>query len=804
MKISYNWLKEFIDIDVDAESLGKQLTATGLEVEGIDYYEEVKGSLEGLVIGRVITCRKHPNADRLYITTVDIGKEKPVPIVCGAPNVAEGQKVAVAMAGSTLHSVNGETFEIKNTKIRGEVSEGMICAEDEIGLGNDHSGILVLDTDMPNGTHLYEYFLPFKDYVFEIGLTPNRSDATSHLGVARDLRAISDKPVKYPSVDDFKVDNHNLSIKVIVDNREACPRYSGLTISGLIIKKSPIWLQNRLKSIGLSPINNVVDITNYVLYELGQPLHAFDADKITGNQVIVKTLPEGTSFITLDGVERKLLRDDLMICNSEEGMCIAGIFGGIKSGVTEKTKNVFLESACFSPDYIRKTVQHHDLKTDASFRFERGTDPNITVYALKRAAILMSKLAGGQISSEIIDIYPVKVEDFRVKMKYKNIDRLIGKKLTQVEIHKILGLLDIRVLEENKEGFIAVVPPYRVDVQREADVIEEILRIYGYDNIEIPENMGSDYLADFPIKDPVRIQEKLSDLLASSGFTEIQTNSLTSPHYANQFPEIKRGNNVEILNKLSEDLGVLRQDLLFTGLEVIAYNISHRQKDLKFFELGKSYARKDNNYLEYNQLSLFMSGNTEAENWIRKKRDIEFHDLYEVIQKILYKFRIEDLDLDFIRNEIFREGVVLKKNSKALMSFGWLSKKVIQLIDIGQEVLYGVIDWDLFMKLHSTELEIEEVPKFPEVRRDLSLVIDKKVRFKDILRIARQKESKLVRSINVFDYYEGDKIDKNKKAYALSFILQDRTKTLTDREIERTMNQLMASFEKELGAIIRK
>ena len=803
MKISYNWLKEYIEIGLDPDALGKLLTNTGLEVEGIETYEEIEGSLEGLVVGEVITCEKHPNADRLSVTTVDVGG-RIVPIICGAPNVTKGQKVIVAPVGSTLHPFSGDPFEIRKTKIRGEVSEGMICAEDEIGLGDDHSGIIVLVTQLPNGSPVSNHFQPYRDYVFEIGLTPNRSDATSHLGVARDIRAITSNEVAWPSVDDFKIDNRDLPIEVIVENEEACPRYSGITISGVTIGESPGWLKNKLRSIGLSPINNVVDITNFILHEMGQPLHAFDADKITGKQVIVKTMKAGSQFITLDEVERELKDHDLMICNAQEGMCIAGVFGGIKSGVTEKTKNIFLESAYFSPDYIRRTAQYHELKTDASFRFERGTDPEITVYALKRAAMLIREIAGGSISSEIIDVYPAPVSPYDVTLQYKHIDRLVGNFIPREQIKNILQLLDIRVHREDEKGFSVLVPPYRTDVQREADVIEELLRIYGYDNIKLTDRISSDFLADFPVQDPVEMEGKLSDLLASVGFYEIQTNSLTSPRYAEKIHAFDPAENIEILNKLSEELGVLRQSILITGLEVVAYNINHKQKDLKFFELGKTYHYVDGKYLEANQLCMLMTGNSESENWIRPTQQIEFHDLYEVIQKILHKFNITGYQLEFGQNKIFRENVSLFVKDKNLVTFGWLSKNILNQYTIKQDVLCGIFDWDYFTLLASKEITIEEVSKYPEVRRDLSLVIDKSVSFNDILKIVRKRENQLVKRINVFDYYEGDKIEKSKKAYAMSFILQDRTQTLTDKIIDRTMNHLMKSFENELGAIIRK
>jgi phenylalanyl-tRNA synthetase beta chain len=804
MKISYNWLKEYIDIDLDPDVMGTLLTNTGLEVEGIETYEEIEGSLGGLVVGEVITCEKHPNADRLSLTAVDIGEERILPIICGAPNVAKGQKVVVAPVGTTLHPFSGDPFEIKRTKIRGEVSEGMICAEDEIGLGDDHSGVLVLETELPNGMPVSSHFQPYRDHIFEIGLTPNRSDATSHIGVARDIRAITSKEVKWPPVDDFRIDNQDLPIEVVVENKTACPRYSGITLSGITIRESPRWLKNKLHSIGLTPINNVVDITNFILHEMGQPLHAFDADQITGKKVVVRTMKEGTRFVTLDEVERELKDHDLMICNAREGMCIAGVFGGIKSGVTEKTKNIFLESAYFSPDYIRRTSQFHELKTDASFRFERGTDPESTVYALKRAATLIREIAGGTISSDIIDIYPEPVPPFKVTLNYKHVDRLVGNFIPRNRIKNILQSLDIKVQREDDQGLSVIVPPYRADVQREADVIEELLRIYGYDNIRLTDRISSDYLAESPDKDPVEMEGKLTDLLASGGFFEIKTNSLTSPRYAENIESFDPTDNIEILNKLSEELGVLRQSILFTGLEVVAYNINHRQKDLKFFELGKIYHLEKGKYLESNQLFLLMTGNYESENWIRPTRQVEFHDLYEVIQKILHKFNITGYQIDFGRNKIFRECVSLFVKDKILVTFGWLSRKVLGQYDIKENVLSGIFDWEYFTRLASKEITIEEVSKYPEVRRDLSLVIDKSVTFNDILKIVSKKENQLVRRINVFDYYEGDKIEKSRKAYAMSFILQDRNQTLTDRIIDKTMNHLMKSFENELGAVIRK
>ena len=574
MTLSFNWLRQYIDIPESPEAIAGTLTSTGLEVESIHPFESVKGGLKGLVIGEVLTCKKHPNADKLSITTVDTGQGTPAQIVCGAPNVAAGQKVVVALPGTTVHPTKGEPFQIKLAKIRGEQSEGMICAEDEIGLGESHAGILVLDTKVPNGTLASDFFKIESDYVIEIGLTPNRADAASHIGVARDIRAAKDRAVKWPSVDAFKIENKTLTIPVTVENTQACPRYSAVTISGVTVKESPQWLKSKLEAIGLTPINNVVDVTNFINHELGQPLHAFDAAAIKGNKVIVKTLPAGSKFITLDNKERELTVNDLMICNAEEGMCIGGVFGGIKSGISEQTKNVFLESAYFSPDYIRRTSNHHQLKTDASFRFSRGTDPLNTVYALKRAALLIQEVAGGSISSDIVDVYPKEIQNKLISVKDKNVDRLIGKKISREEIFPILKRLDIEVVENESEHYVVSVPPYRVDVVQEADVVEEILRIYGFNNIELYEAAGTDYLADFPEQDIDKFKRTLGGMLVGNGFYEILTNSLTNFGYQQRHNLSFGGEPVEVLNKLSEEQGILRQTMLFTGLEVCAHNFN--------------------------------------------------------------------------------------------------------------------------------------------------------------------------------------------------------------------------------------
>jgi len=810
MKISYHWLKQYIDIPETAEEIGHVLTATGLEVESVEPFETIKGGLAGLVIGEVLTCIKHPNADKLSITTVHVG-DKVLPIVCGAANVAAGQKVVVALPGTTVYPTKGEPFTIKATKIRGEVSEGMICAEDEIGLGESHSGIMVLSTDAPNGTPASKFFNVESDYVLEIGLTPNRADAASHMGVARDIKASKKRAIKLPSVESFKSDNKNLTIPVEVENTQACPRYSGVTISGVTISDSPDWLKNRLKSVGLSPINNIVDITNFVLHETGQPLHAFDADKITGKKVIVKTLPAGTKFRTLDDKERSLTNLDLMICNTEEPMCIAGVFGGIKSGISSTTKNIFLESACFSPDYIRKTGMHHQLKTDASFRFERGTDPNITVYALKRAALLIKEIAGGLISSDIVDVYPSKIENRLIPVKDKNINRLIGKTIAREEIFAILEALDISIVHKDDKSFTVSVPPYRVDVIQEADVVEEILRIYGFNNIELSEIAGTDYLAEFPDKDINKFKRALGAMLVGNGFYEILTNSLTNAAYQQKHGLTFSGSPVEILNKLSEEQGILRQTMLFTGLEVCGYNINRKQKDLKLYEFGKIYWKQEpaagelkSVYKEEERLALYVSGNFETENWQNKSRSISYFDLAQQVVQLLEKSSVVNIKQEKLTDPLFDYGMRLMKGTKEIGKLGKVKTALIKDFGIKQEIFYADLSTALLFKSANPKFVVQEVPKFPEVRRDLSLVLDKQVTFDEIRELVLNTEKKLIKEIIAFDVYEGDKIPAGKKAYALGFTLLDENKTLTDEEIEKVMTRLMGAFEGKMGAVIRK
>ncbi len=803
MTISFNWLKEYIDIPESPEEIGYVLTSTGLEVESIEVFETIKGSLQGLVIGEVIYCSKHPNAAKLTLTKVDVGS-KILPIVCGAPNVAVGQKVIVALPGSTLHPSNGESLTIKSTKIRGEQSEGMICAEDEIGLGKNHEGIIVLETQLPNGTPASQYYNIESDHRIEIGLTPNRADAASHVGVARDIKAVKKRDLLLPKVEKFSIQNRDLPIAVEVENFDACPRYSAVTISGVNISESPDWLKYRLRAIGQTPINNIVDITNFVCHELGQPLHAFDADRISGGKVIVKTLPEGSKFTTLDKKERILKSTDLMICNSSEGMCIAGVFGGVNSGITDTTRNIFLESAYFSPEYIRKTSMHHQLKTDASFRFERGTDPNNTVFALKRASLLIQEIAGGTISSDIVDIYPTKIDHKIITVKYKNIDRLLGKKIERDEILTILESLDIEVINKDENIFTVSVPPYRVDVVQEADIAEEILRIYGFNNIELSETASADFLASFPAKDFNKFKRAIGELLVSNGFYEIWTNSLTNNAYQEKHNLSFKGTPVEILNKLSEEQGILRQTLFFTGLEVCSYNINRKQKDLKFFEFGKIYYKELDKHKEEERLALYMTGNVQADNWRSASKGVSYYDLAQHVYHIVTKSGVAGLKQQKLHDQLFDYGAKLFRGTEELGKVGKVKQAFLKDFGVKQDLFYAELNSSLLFQNANPKLVIQDVTKFPEVRRDLSLVLDKQISFEEIYNLIMEAEKRLIKNIIAFDVYEGENIPKGKKAYALGFTLQNETKTLTDEEIDRTMERLMAALQEKLGALIRK
>jgi phenylalanyl-tRNA synthetase beta chain len=717
--------------------------------------------------------------------------------------VAAGQKVVVATVGAKLYPTVGEPFEIKKAKIRGQVSEGMICAEDEIGIGTSHAGIMVLDTDLPNGTPAKDYFEVSEDHILEIGLTPNRADAASHLGVARDLKALLQRPICLPAEKELIREATGPSISVEVQNASDCPRYAGFVVTDLKVAPSPQWLQNFLRSIGLEPINNVVDITNFILHDLGQPLHAFDADKISDGKVIVGKLPKGTPFVTLDEKERKLSGEELMICDSKGGMCIAGIFGGKGSGISDETTAIFLESAYFSPDVIRKGSQSHGLKTDASFRFERGTDPNMPVYALKIAVSLLCEIAGGKVASQLIDHYPKPVEDNLVSVEYAHVNRLIGKKIAPEEINTVLQNLDIQVVDQTEVGFNAIVKPYRVDVTREADIIEEILRIHGFHQVALSEKLSTDFLADHPVKDLNKLQYRLTEMLSSLGYFELITNSLTKPQYAERSGFLDPVERVEIYNKLSEDLGVMRQTLLFSGLEVMAHNINRKQTDIRAFEFGTVYSKADSGYREGRRLAIFHSGNRSAESWIEPAKAFGFSDLFSTVERILKRLNIDIGLMDVIETAPFAFGLVLKLGEKEVGRLGLVDEKMLKLAEVRQDVWYADLDWDLLAKKASGLKKYQEISKFPEVRRDLSLVIDKSVMYEQVKSIAEKAGGRLLRKVGVFDVYQGDKIDPGKKAYALSFILQDQENTLTDKVIEKTMGKLIEAFQEQVGAVIR-
>jgi phenylalanyl-tRNA synthetase beta chain len=812
MKISYNWLKRYLKTDLSPFEAAALLTGGGLEVENFEKYESVKGGLEGLFVGEVRTKEKHPDADKLSICTVDMGNSKILTIVCGAANVAAGQKVIVAVEGSRLYPTEGDPFVIKKSKIRGQASEGMICAEDEIGLGKSHEGILVLDPSAVPGMPVREYFKMEEDTVFEIGLTPNRADAASHVGVARDLMALinstatADKKSELilPSNNAFALGPKGPAISVEVDDSAACPRYSGLTITGIQVKESPDWLKNCLKTIGLRPINNIVDITNYVLHELGQPLHAFDAAKIKGGKVIVKKCPEKTKFVTLDGVSRELSAEDLMICNAEEPMCIAGVFGGIGSGVTEQTKNIFLESACFNPVSIRKSSRHHGLKTDASFRYERGTDPDITVFALKHAAVLITEIAGGSVSSDVTDIYPEPVLPFKVPFAFSNCRKLIGKDIDHELIRSIITSLGIVIDSEGNDTLLLAVPPRKVDVTRECDVVEEVLRIYGYNNVEIPTSLRAS-VAYTPKPDKVRIQKIVSDLLSENGFHEILCNSLTKAEYYESNAAFKPEQSIAVMNPLSSDLNVMRQSLLYSGLEVIAYNQNRKQNDLKLYEFGKTYLNSANGFHETMHLSLFMTGRKMPEGWNANNDAVDFFSLKTVVMQILSRLGIKPGSVSEIKDEIFASALQLDSSKKKIAEFGMLSKAVLKQTDLATGVFYADLNWDnILAVLSKKEIEYKEVPKFPTVRRDLALVLDKKVLFSEVEQLAFQYEKNFLKGVNLFDVFEGEKLGHDKKSYALSFILQDTTATLTDKQIDKIMEKLMKAYTEKLGATIRQ
>lgn len=820
MNISYNWLKDYLDIDLQPEEVSAALTSIGLETGGVEEVQTIKGGLEGLVIGEVLTCVEHPNSDHLHITTVNVGGEEPLQIVCGAPNVAAGQKVVVAVNGTKLYD-GDEVFTIKRSKIRGVESNGMICAEDEIGIGTDHAGIIVLPADAVVGTPAKEYYNVKSDYVLEVDITPNRVDATSHFGVARDLAAYlkqNGKPteLKRPSVDAFKIDDETPAIEVIVENTEACPRYSGVTIKGVTVKESPEWLKNRLNTIGLRPINNVVDVTNFVLHELGQPLHSFDADKVTGNKVIVKTEPDGTKFVTLDGVERTLTDRDLMICNTETPMCIGGVFGGLDSGVTDQTTNVFLESACFHPTWIRKTARRFGLNTDASFRFERGLDANNTIYVLKRAALLIQEVAGGKICGSIQDVYPEPVKPYTVELTYNKINSLIGKDIPVETVKSILASLEMEIVSETAEGLTIHVPVYRIDVQRDVDVIEDILRIYGYNNIEFSDNVKSNLSYKTATDRSYQLQNLISEQLCGSGFKEIMNNSLTRSAYYDNLTTYPVSHCVMLMNPLSADLNGMRQTLLFGGLESIEHNAKRKKGNIRFFEFGNCYdfnaeKRKENETLagfsEDYRLGLWVCGNRVENSWAHADEKSTVYELKAYVENILARLGVNSKKVIFgnLSNDIYSAGISITTGSgRELGTFGIVSRKICKAMDIDFEVYYAELSWTLLMKeTKKNKVTFSDISKFPAVKRDLALLLDKSVQFAEIEKIAQESERKLLKEVSLFDVYEGKNLPAGKKSYAVSFFLQDEIKTLNDKQIDGIMQKIRKNLESKLGASLR-
>ena len=808
MKISYNWLKQFINIDWTPEKTSELLTNLGLEVEGLEAYASIKGGLKGIVVGEVKTCEKHPNADRLKLTTVDVGDDQILKIVCGAPNVAVGQKVAVATIGTTLYTAEGEAWKIKKGKIRGEESYGMLCAEDELGLGPNHDGIMILDKNLTTGSPLSENFNIENDVVFDIGLTPNRADAMSHYGTARDLKAglIQEglnPELMSPSVSGFHVDNRTLKIDVTVEAKDKAARYCGITISGVKIEASPDWMQKRLKAIGLSPINNIVDITNYVLHSLGQPLHVFDADEINGQKVIIRNAKKSESFTTLDGIKRTLDPEDLIICNIDSPMCLAGVFGGLDSGVKESTKNIFIESAYFDAVSIRKTAKRHGLNTDASFRFERGIDPNITKYALKYAATLITEIAGGEISSDLIDEYPKKIKDKQVFLSFENTNKLIGQEIPKETVKQILSSLEIKVNSVTEAGLGLTIPAFRNDVEREIDVIEEILRVYGYNNIKSRQKLNSS-ISNISKHSSYKIENSLANHLVSLGFFEIINNSLTNNKYSYLVEKTSNNKPIEILNPLSNDLSVLRTSMLFSGLETILYNLNRQQNHLKLFEFGKTYHLIDGNNKEFSHLSILMLGTKSTTHWKKSNDSIDFFYAKGIVLALLEKIGLSKIKYTYQKSDIFSEGQTLNIGGKSIVDYGIVKKSITKKFDIEQIVYYINFNWiALLDSLKSNNIKFSEIPKFPIVKRDFALLIDKEISFESIYKIAKETDKKILKDINLFDVYNGSNLPKGKKSYAVSFTLQNKSKTLNEREIEKVMLKLQKRLENELGAELR-
>lgn len=820
MNISYNWLKDYLDFDLQPDEVAAALTSIGLETGGVEEVQTIKGGLEGLVIGEVLTCEEHPNSDHLHITTVNVGGAEPLQIVCGAPNVAAGQKVVVAVNGTKLYD-GDECFTIKRSKIRGVESNGMICAEDEIGIGTDHAGIIVLPADAVVGTPAKEYYNVKSDYVLEVDITPNRVDATSHFGVARDLAAYlkqNGKPanLKRPSVDAFKIDDEVPAIEVVVENKEACLRYSGITIKNVTVKESPEWLQNRLKVIGLRPINNVVDITNYILHGVGQPLHSFDADKIKGNKVVVRSATEGAKFVTLDGVERTLTDRDLMICNVEEPMCIAGVFGGLDSGVTEQTKNVFLESATFHPTWIRKTARRFGLNTDASFRYERGLDPNQTVEVMKRAALLIQEVAGGTITGAIQDIYPVPVAPYRVELTYDKVNTLIGKVIPVETVKSILESLEMKIVSETAEGLVIDVPVYRIDVQRDVDVIEDILRIYGYNNVEFSDNVKSNLSYQTPTDRSYKLQNLISEQLCGCGFNEILNNSLTRSAYYDNLSTYPVSHCVMLMNPLSADLNCMRQTLLFGGLESVEHNAKRKNGNIRFFEFGNCYdynidhKKEGETLAEFSEdyrLGLWVSGSRVDNNWAHPNEKSSVYELKAYVENILVRLGVNLQKVIFgnLANDIYSAGLSITTSSgRQLGTMGIVSPKICKELDIETDVYYAELSWTLLMKeIKKSKVTFSEISKFPAVKRDLALLLEKNVQFAEIEKIATESERKLLKDVALFDVYEGKNLPAGKKSYAVSFYLQDEGKTLNDKQIDAIMKKIQTNLEQKLDAQLR-
>ena len=820
MEISYKWLKEYVDFDLTPQETADALTSCGLEVDALEEVQTIKGGLKGLFVGKVLTCEMHPNSDHLHITTVDLGKGEPQQIVCGAPNVAAGQKVIVADLGCVLYDGDKE-FVIKKSKLRGVESNGMICAEDEIGVGESHDGIIVLPEDAPVGQPAAEYYHLESDWVIEIDITANRSDALSHWGVARDLYAWlkrngHETSLHRPDCTEFTVDNNDLPIDVEIENTEACKRYACVSITGCEVKESPEWLQNKLKVIGLRPINNIVDITNYVMMAYGQPMHCFDAGMVTGHKIVVRTQPEGTKFVTLDGEEHTLGEHDLSICNAEEPMCIAGIFGGKGSGTYDTTTNVVLESAYFHPTWIRKSARRHGLSTDASYRFERGIDPNGIIYALKQAAILCKQLAGGKVSMEIKDVYPNPMADARVQLDYEYVDRLIGKAIGHDMIKSIVESLEMKVVEETAEGLLLDVPAYRVDVQRPCDVVEDILRIYGYNNVEIPTQLKSSLTILGEADKTYHLQNVIGEQLVGCGFREILNNSLTKTSYYTELNKYTEETTVKVMNPLSSDLGVMRQSLLFGGLESICRNVNHKMPNLRFFEFGNCYhysPEKKNDedpikaYTEEMHLGMWITGKRVEGSWTHPDEQSSFYELKGYVLNIVKRLGVNPgvMVCEHSDNNVFGKALVLKTRAgKVLCEMGTVCHKILKKMDIAQDVFYADLNWDNLMRaIKKNETLYHDISKFPSVSRDLALLIDKSVQFEQIEQIARQTEKKLLKSVELFDVYEGKNLPAGKKSYAVNFILQDESKTLTDKQIDAIMTKLINNLKQKLGAELR-